>query len=306
MLIIGESIHILAPAVKQAVESRDAAFIQDLAVRQVESGAGMLDLNMGPQKKHGTEVMPWLVETVQTVTDVPLSLDTTNLAAMEAGLAICSRPAMLNSASADPERCESVMRLAAAHGASVIALTLGRDGIPTTTDGRAELAMDMLLPTAEAVGLSPTHVYIDPLALTVTCNQDVAMVTVDSIRVFKQISDPPLMTTIGLSNVSNGCADEIRSLINRTYLVMLLGAGLDSAIADPFDERLKEWVRIVEERDEGTALGRLVLALHDVSAAMEILDAGMVDPSDEQQVALYRTYRMLANEVIYADSFLRA
>jgi 5-methyltetrahydrofolate corrinoid/iron sulfur protein methyltransferase len=306
MLIIGECIHIVAPAVKEAVERRDAAFIQDLARRQVEAGAGMLDLNIGPQKKHGTEVMPWIVETVQAVTDVPLSLDTTNLAAMEAGLAVCARPALLNSASADPDRCESVMRLAAAHGAGVIALTLGRDGIPTTTDGRAELAMDMLLPNAEGAGLAPTDLYIDPLALTVTCNQDVAMVTVDSIRIFKQIADPPPMTTIGLSNVSNGCAEEVRSLINRAYLVMLLGAGLDCAIADPFDDQLKEWVRIVEERDEGTPLARLVLALHDVTATMDDLDADMVDPADEQQVALYKTYRMLRNEIIYADSFLHA
>jgi 5-methyltetrahydrofolate corrinoid/iron sulfur protein methyltransferase len=306
MLIIGECIHIVAPAVKEAIDSRDAAFIQDLAKRQVEAGAGMLDLNVGPQKKHGAEVMSWIVETVQAVTDVPLSLDTTNLAAMEAGLAVCARPAMLNSASADPDRCESVMRLAADHGASVIALTLGRDGIPTTTDGRAELAMDVLLPTADAVGLPTTNVYIDPLALTVTCNQDVATVTVDAMRIFKQIADPPPMTTIGLSNVSNGCAAEIRPLINRTYLVMLLAAGLDCAIADPFDEQLRDWVRIVEERDGGTSLGRLILALYDATAAMEDLEADLVDPGDEQQVALYKTYRMLQNEIIYADSFLRA
>jgi 5-methyltetrahydrofolate corrinoid/iron sulfur protein methyltransferase len=114
------------------------------------------------------------------------------------------------------------------------------------------------------------------------------------------------MTTIGLSNVSNGCAAEIRPLINRTYLVMLLAAGLDCAIADPFDEQLRDWVRIVEERDGGTSLGRLILALYDATAAMEDLEADLVDPGDEQQVALYKTYRMLQNEIIYADSFLRA
>jgi 5-methyltetrahydrofolate corrinoid/iron sulfur protein methyltransferase len=304
VLIIGENIQILSPAVKAAIESRDAAAIQALALRQVEAGAGILDLNIGPQKKHGAEVMPWIVEAVQAVTDVPLSLDTTNLAAMEAGLKVCRAPATLNSASADPDRLDSVMGLAARYGARVIALTMGVDGIPTTTDGRAGIAMESLLPAAEAAGLTADHILLDPLVLTVTCNQDVAMVAIDAIRMFKMLSDPAPMTTVGLSNVSNGCPDEVRGLINRTYLVMLLGAGLDSAIADPCDETLKEWVRIVEQRDESSALGRLIVALYDASAAMEELDLAKIDMSDPEQVAIYKTYRMLTNAVIYADSYL--
>ncbi len=174
MLIIGENIQILSPAVKAAIENRDAPAIQRLALHQVEAGAGVLDLNIGPQKKHGAEIMPWIVEAVQAVTDVPLSLDTTNLAAMEAGLQACRGRATLNSASADPERLDSVMQLAARYGARVIALTMGVDGIPTTTDGRAGIAMESLLPAADAAGLTPQDVLLDPLVLTVTCNQDVA------------------------------------------------------------------------------------------------------------------------------------
>jgi 5-methyltetrahydrofolate corrinoid/iron sulfur protein methyltransferase len=304
VLIIGENIQILSPNVKQAIEERDAGFIQDLARRQVEAGAGVVDLNIGPQKKHGTEVMPWIVDAVQQVTDVTLSLDTTNLAAMEAGLQVCRRPAMVNSASADPARLDAVMQLAARFDARVIALTMGLDGIPTTTDGRAGIAMESLLPAAEAAGLSPGNVFLDPLVLTVTCNQDVAGVAIEAIRMFKMLSDPAPMTTVGLSNVSNGCPDVVRSLINRTYLVMLLGAGLDSAIADPFDERQKEWVRIVERRDDTSAVGRLVLALHDATRDMEELDYGLIDQGDQEQVAIYKTYRMLTGAVIYADSYL--
>jgi len=117
VLIIGENIQILSPAVKAAIESRDAKAIQAQALLQVEAGAGILDLNIGPQKKRGAEIMPWIVEAVQEVTDVPLSLDTTNLAAMEAGLQVCRGRATLNSASADPERLDSVMRLAAKYDA---------------------------------------------------------------------------------------------------------------------------------------------------------------------------------------------
>jgi 5-methyltetrahydrofolate corrinoid/iron sulfur protein methyltransferase len=305
VLIIGENIHIIAPPVKAAIEARDAKFLQDLARRQVEAGAGVVDLNIGPQKKLGAEIMPWLVEAVQQVTDVPLSLDTTNLAAMEAGLQKCARPALLNSASADPARLDSVMRLAARYGARVIALTMGVDGIPTTADGRAAIALDALLPAAEAAGVPVEDVYLDPLVLTVNCNQDVAHESVEAIRMFKMLADPPPTTVVGLSNISNGCPPETRPLINRTMLVMVLGAGLDSAIADPFDTTQNEWIRIVEQRDTGTPLGCLVVALYDAVAAMEELDSGLVDDSDPEQVALYKTYRMLCNEVIYADSYLR-
>src|SRR5665648_424905 len=157
VLIIGENIHIIAPPVKAAIEARDAKAIQAMAIGQVEAGAGILDLNIGPQKKLGCEVMPWIVEAVQEVTDVPLSLDTTNLAAMEAGLQKCARQAMLNSASADPARLDSVMQLAAKYGARVIALTMGVHGIPTTADGRASIAMEALLPAA-VVGMPCTPI----------------------------------------------------------------------------------------------------------------------------------------------------
>ena len=305
MLIIGENIHIIAPRVKAAIEARDAQAIQAMALRQVEAGAGVLDLNIGPQKKLGHEVMPWIVEAVQEVTDTPLSLDTTNLAAMEAGLQKCARPAMLNSASADPARLDSVMQLAAKYGARVIALTMGVDGIPTTADGRAGIAMEALLPAAEAAGIAAPDVLLDPLVLTVTCNQDVAHETIDAIRIFKQLGDPAPTTTVGLSNISNGCPDDIRSLVNRTYLVMLMAGGLDSAIADPFDSAQNEWIRIVEQRDTGSAIGKLVVALYDAVEAMEELDEGLVDKSDEAQVHLFKTYRMLENATLYADSYLR-
>ena len=165
--------------------------------------------------------------------------------------------------------------------------------------------MESLLPAAAAAGLSAGDVYLDPLVLTVTCNQEVAMAAVDAIRMFKMLADPPPQTTVGVSNVSNGCPDELRSLVNRTYLVMLMGAGLDTAIADPFDTEQMEWIRIVEERDERTPLGRLLVALYDATAAMEDLDESLADMGDPQQNEVIKTVRMLQNRSLYAHSFLR-
>ena len=197
------------------------------------------------------------------------------------------------------------MQLAAKYGARVIALTMGVDGIPTTADGRAGIAMETLLPAAEAAGLPVADIFLDPLVLAVNCNQDVAMETVEAVRMFKMMADPPPTTVIGLSNISNGALPEVRPLINRVMMVMAMGAGLDSAIADPLDTVQNEWIRIAEQRDDSTPLGKLIVALYDAVAAMDELDQSAVDMGDQEQVEVWKTYRMLTNQTLYADSYLQ-
>ncbi len=305
MEIVGECIHIISSKVKDAIARRDAKFIQELALRQAEAGAYALELNIGPQKKAGPEVMAWMVDTVQEVVDIPLSLDTTNVAALEAGLRRVKGKAIVNSASAEPERLEKIPPLAANYNAKLIALTIGARGIPTSAEARIEIAMETLLPRIMEVGIPLEDVYFDPLILTVSGMQEYALQAVEAVRFLKQISDPPPKTIVGLSNVSNGVPLEGRSLINCTYLVMLMAAGLDAAIADPLDKRLWEFIRIVEERDDTTPLGRLLLRLYDAMASMEGLSPGDVDMEDPDQVAIYKTVQILENKVIYTDSYLR-
>jgi 5-methyltetrahydrofolate corrinoid/iron sulfur protein methyltransferase len=304
MLIIGENITIGTDEVQKAITERDAEVIQGKAVSQVEHGAGMLDLNIGPQKRHGVEVMGWIVDAVQEVVDVPLCLDTTNVAALEAGLKRCDKQAMLNSTSADPERLESIMPLAAKYDAKVIALTMGKT-IPPTTEGRAELAMEVLIPKAMELGIPMEDLYLDPLVLTVQGMQSYAPQTLEALRYFKQMTDPPPMTVVGLSNISNDVPWEQRSLINRTYLVMLMAAGLDAAIANPLDEKQNEFIRIVEERDTSTPVGELLVNLYDATAAMEELDPALVDMDDPDQAAIWKTVQILEDKVIYAHGYLK-
>jgi 5-methyltetrahydrofolate corrinoid/iron sulfur protein methyltransferase len=109
---------------------------------------------------------------------------------------------------------------------------------------------------------------------------------------------------VGLSNVSNAVPEEIRPLLNRVYCVMLMGAGLKMMIADPLDEEQNEVIRIVEERDDSTALGRLYLKLHDKVEAMDELTKDDVDMDDPEQAAVWKTVQVLLNNVIYADSYL--
>ncbi len=305
MLAIGENIQILSNKVNEAVKNRDAAFSQQMVKQQAEAGANFIDLNIGRQKKRGVEIMGWIVDAAQEVTGVNLSLDTTNVAAIQEGLKHCKKQAMINSASADPERLEALMPLAKEYNAKIIALAMGKEGIPTTADGRVQLAMDVIIPKAMEVGVSMEDLYLDPLTLTVKGSQEHAMEALNAVRFFKQVMDPAPMTVVGLSNVSNTVPAENRSLINRTFLVMLLAAGLDAAILDPLDKEQWEFARIVEERDTSTGLGQLLVNLYDATVVMEELDPDLVDMSDPDQEAVYRTVRILENKVIYADSYLQ-
>jgi 5-methyltetrahydrofolate corrinoid/iron sulfur protein methyltransferase len=306
MYIIGENIHIISPKVKEAIANRDGAFFVDLARRQVQNGAAALDLNVGPQKKAGTEVVPWLIEVVQEAVgqDFTLSLDTTNLEAIKAGLKKIPRgKAIINSTSAEAERLESVPPVAVEYGTKLIGLTMAKEGIPVSAEARVSLALEKLVPRCEEVGLPLEHLIVDPLVLTVKGCQEYVPQCVEAVRILKQ-SGLPLLTNAGLSNVSNQVPPEMRPLINRTYMVMLMAVGLDMAIADPLDQHLKEFIRIVEDRDESTPVGKLVLTLHDRTAAGEEVTPDDVDMKDPAQVAIWKTIQILLNKVIYADAYL--
>lgn len=305
MKIIGENIHIISPKVEEAIKNRNIRFFQDLAVQQMEAGIDALDLNIGPQKKAGHEIMPWLLQGVQEVVDVPFSLDTTNLAAIEAGLKVAKNQCIINSVSAEAERLAVVPPLAKKYNAKLIALTMGKGGIPVGSEERVNIALESLIPMAMEIGLPMEDLLIDPLVLTVSGCQEYCPECVEAVRILKVAGDPPPMTNVGLSNVSNSVPREMRPLINRTYCVMLMAAGVDYAIADPLDKDLREFIRIVDERDDSTGLGGLLLTLHDKTAGMEKLEVDDVDMSDPRQADIFKTVQILYNDIIYTDSYLR-
>jgi 5-methyltetrahydrofolate corrinoid/iron sulfur protein methyltransferase len=305
MQIIGENIHIISPRVKKAIKERNIKFFQDLAVEQVEAGADVLDLNIGPQKKAGAEIMPWLVQGVQQVVDVPLSLDTTNLAAIEAGLQVARQQCIVNSSSAEAERLETVPPLVKKYQAKLIALTMGKGGIPVSAEERVNIALEALIPRAMELDIPMEDLLIDPLVLTVSGSQEYCPECVEAVRILKFAGDPPPMTNVGLSNVSNAVPREMRPLINRVYGVMLMATGVDYMIADPLDAELREFIRIINERDDRTSLGRLLLCLYEKTAAGDKLYQHDIDMSDPEHAAIFKTVQILYNDVIYTDSYLR-
>jgi 5-methyltetrahydrofolate corrinoid/iron sulfur protein methyltransferase len=305
MYIIGENIHIISQNVKDGLRDRDVKFFQELAVRQVEAGADVLDLNLGPRKKDWEEVFPWMVKTVEAVVDVPLCFDSTNILGIEAGLKnVTKAQPIINSTSAEPERLEKVPLVAKKYNARLIALTMGKSGIPVGADERVSIALETLIPRALEIDFPIADLIIDPLVLTVSGCQEYCPELIEAVRMLQFAWDPPPPVSVGLSNVSNAVPKENRPLINRVYCAMLMGAGLQMMIADPFDEKLKEVVRVIEERDGSTPLNQLYLNIHDRVANMEEPDISDVDMSDPEQADIWRTVQILENKVIYADSYL--
>ncbi len=306
MYIIGENIHIISQKVKEGLRDRDEKIFQELSVKQVEAGAQALDLNLGPRKKDWEEVFPWMVKAVEAVVDVPLSFDSTNILGIEAGLKTVTkaRP-IINSTSAEAERLENVPLLAKKYDAQLVALTMGKSGIPVGADERVTIALEALIPRMLEIDYAVEDLIIDPLALTVSGCQEFCPELIEAVRTLQFAWDPPPSVSIGLSNVSNAVPQENRPLINRVYCAMLMGAGLNMMIADPLDKPLMETIRSIEARDESTPVGRLYLSIHDHVAAMEEPQLEDVDTSDPEQVAIWKTVQILLNKVIYADSYLQ-
>jgi cobalamin-dependent methionine synthase I len=306
MYIIGENIHILSDKVKEALKARDEKFFQELAVKQVEHGAKALDLNLGPRKADWMDLFPWIVKTVEAVVDVPLSIDTTNMLGLEAALkTVTKAQPIINSVSAEPERLEKVPLLAKQFNARLVALTMGTSGIPVGADERVNIAVEQLIPRMMEIDYPMENLIIDPLVLTVSGCQQYCPQLIEAVRTLQFAWDPPPLISVGLSNVSNAVPREGRPLINRVYCAMLMGVGLNMMIADPLDTDQNETIRIIENRDDRTPVGRLYLKIADRIAAMEEPQLEDVDMNDPEQVAIWKTIQILLDKVIYADGYLQ-
>jgi len=245
MIIIGEKINVMSKTIGPAMKAREAKPIQDLAKVQVAGGADYLDINIGPATKDGPELMEWLVKTVQEAVDIPLSLDTTNAEAMEAGLKVHKGTALINSISGEKSRLEKMLPLVKKYDANVIGLALSDAGVPRDANERVAVAVDVM--TALSMeGISLDKLFLDPIVMPVCVAQKDALEVVEAIKLFKQLNDPPIKTVVGLSNVFNGCPEEVKGLLGRTFFTILTAVGLDAAIADPMDKDFMDAVKTLK------------------------------------------------------------
>lgn len=283
MILIGESINITSRKIQEAIKNRDKKPIQELALLQEEKGAKMLDINIGPARKDGPVLMDWIVKAIQEVVNLPLSLDTTNPEAMEAGLSICKEKPLINSASCQEERLSKMLPLAAKYDCDVICLLLTDQGLPRDTDERVSLSLK-IFERASSLGIPNDRLFIDPVMFTVCVDQKQIVYLREFLELLPSLFDPPTRSTCGLSNVSQGIpSHELRSIMNQGAFCILEEAGIYSAIVNVLDEDFMETVRGVEK-------GGLSSYLESIPA--------------ERRIKLTKTIKVLKNESLYCHSWL--
>ena len=290
MILIGENLNVISQTLGPALKDRHPAPVQEMAKAETDAGVDLIDLNIGPARKGGGELMAWVVATVQSVTDKMLSLDTTNLDAMEAGLNARKGLVLMNSVSLQTSRIDRGLEMAQRHNADLIGLLWSNEGMPRDSIERAMHTVNFVYKT-NAAGIPNERIWIDPIASPVSVEINQVKACVEFMGMLGEIA-PGCKSTVGLSNVSNGAPNELRCWLNRTYMIMLVRYGLYSAIVDAFDKDLSAIAR-----------GRRPDIIDLVHRVMDGEKPDMAAlPKEMQNYA--KTARVLMGESLYSHSWL--
>ena len=294
MLLIGESLNVISKKIGAAFKERDPKPIQEEALFQKEKGMDFIDINLGPAKKDGVELMPWVVQTVQeVVSDIPLVMDTSNIDAIEAALKVakpCAEPHIINSIMCRPERYEKMIPIAADTNADFIALMWGPEGLPRDENERAALCVELLYAANEA-GIPNEKIWVDGIVTPVNIQQPQAISLMEFQGMIQDMA-PGAKSTCGLSNISNGPPNHLRPILNQTYMVMLQKYGMMSVIADPLDDQL-----IAIAKGQRQDIVDLIYGIMDGNAP------DMASLSKEMQ-DYAKTVNVILGNSLYSDSWL--
>lgn len=248
-IIIAERINATRKSIRRAIEQKDADFIAKEAQKQAKAGAHYIDVNAGSNPATEAEDLKWLVKIVQDAVELPLCVDCASPEALKGALAVVDKTPMINSITPEGDRIEGILPLVAEHNAPVVGLCMDENGVPCGVDARVAAAKVMADAVKDA-RMDISNLFIDPAICPISTSPDEALAAVEAIRSIKA-EFPGIRTTCGLSNISFGLPN--RNVVNRTYLAMMMGAGLDSAIIDPVEKGMKALVTAgdaLQGRDE--------------------------------------------------------
>ena len=292
MLLIGESLNVISTVIGNAFKEKDPRPIAEEAKRQQQKGMDWIDINLGPARKGGPELMEFVVKTVQEeIGDTPpLCLDTSNIEAIEAGLTVHKGKAIINSIMCRLERYKKMIPLAVKYEANMIALMWGPEGLPRDENERASLAVELIYAANEA-GVPNEDIFVDGIVTPVNIQQP-QLISLMAFQEMLQDIAPGVKSTCGLSNISNGPPDHLRPILNQTYMVMLERKGMYSCIADAYDDKLIAIAR--GERPD------VVEIIHKVMDGEEI-DKGSLSKEMQDYV---KTARVILGHTLFSDSWL--
>jgi cobalamin-dependent methionine synthase I len=290
VVCVGENINIMSKTIGPAIKEKRIDPILEMARHEEKVGIDLLDLNIGPSRKAGEEVMDWLVRQVQAVVKKPCSLDTTNPAAMESGLKAHQGKALINSVSLQPERLEKVLPMVKTYNAGVIGLLWGIEGMPRDANERAALAVDFIY-QANNLGIATEDIWIDPIVSPVSVEINQVLSCLEFQSMLKDIA-PEAKSIVGLSNISNGTPTHLRHHLNRAYLAMLMKHGLYAAIVDAYDQELLDLAK--------GKMPEIVGLIHQVMDGEEP-DLKALSPKEASYV---KSTKVLLGKTLYSHSWL--
>jgi cobalamin-dependent methionine synthase I len=243
MIIIGEKINSTLKSIRPAMELRDKTAIQDLALRQIKAGANFIDVNAGMFHENESEILQWLIETIQEVTNVPFAIDSPSAMAILSGLKTNKNgKPIINSITAEKTRFDAIVPLIKQFNTKVIALCMDDSGMPETIEDRVAIART-LINNLTSEGVLMDDIFIDPMVRPIGTGSHYGTVAIETIRQVKS-EFPEVHIACGLSNVSFGLP--ARKILNQSFLVAAMAAGMDGAIVDPLDKKLMSFVYATE------------------------------------------------------------
>ncbi len=240
--VIGERINTSRKNVQNAVSERDADYIIDDVKKQQEAGANFIDVNAGARIGHEEEDMKWLLDTIQPIATVPLCLDSPDPAILEMAYQMVEKTPMINSISLEKERFDTMIPFLTGKDCKVIALCMDDAGMPASSDdivGRAIKLVEEL----NKIGIKTENIYLDPLVQPISTDSNKGVMVLDAVRAIKA-KYPEVHVTGGLSNISYGLPQ--RKVINRTFVALMMDAGMDSAIIDPLDVKIMAAIKTAD------------------------------------------------------------
>ncbi|MGI6721107.1 MAG: homocysteine S-methyltransferase family protein [Anaerovoracaceae bacterium] len=272
--IIGEKINPTGnKALAAALRSQDMDSIKELAIREKDAGAQILDINVGLPDIDEPDMLPRVIQAVQEVVDLPLVIDCSNVEAIEKAARIYNGKPIINSVNASRESMDAIFPIVKKYGGAVISLTLGDGGIPKTPEGRLEMAK-IIVDEAAKYGIRRKDIIVDCLAMTISADSSSALTTLKAIELVR--SELAVNTTLGVSNISFGLPQ--RTKINTAFYAMALERGLTSAIIDPFSAPMME-----------TALAGRALTMQDENCSHYIAGFENAAPEKPQRTPPLRS-----------------